>query len=141
MKYKILTVLLLPLFAFTCVSKKMKQSFIQVDNQLSKNVYCVPSFDYPDTLLSFTSKEKILANDSIYYLSSESSKKLFYMALCKKDIWDKMIKSDTIQVFVFEEKILKEKSWSDIDANKLYLRRFTYSYNDILNNGCKITIN
>lgn len=118
----------------------MRQNFIQVDNQLSKNVYCVPSFAYSDTLLSFTNKEKILANDSIYYLKSEDSKHLFYKEFCKKVIWDKMIKSDTIQIFVFEEKLLKEKSWEDIVANKMYLRRLTYSYNDIFNNGCRIIV-
>jgi hypothetical protein len=139
-KLMILMLAILPLLAFKCVTKKMRENFVQVNNQLSQNIYCVPSFDYPDTSLSFINKERILANDSIYYLSSKSSKKLFHKTLCKKDVWDKMIKSDTIQIFVFEEMLLKEKNWNEIVTNKLYLRRLTYSYNDIISDSCRIIV-
>lgn len=140
MRYKLAIVALLPLFAFKCISKKMRENFIEVNNQLPANVYCVPNFNYPDTTLSFTSKEKILANDSIYYVGSSNSKRLFYIDLCKIETWKRVVKSDTIQIFVFEEKVIKEKAWNEINANNLYLRRLTYAYNDIVNNGCKIKL-
>ena len=73
---KICAITFLPLFAFTCVSKK---NFIRVENKIDKNVYCIPSYAYPDTTLSFTNKEKIFANDTAYFLKSTGSKKLFYM--------------------------------------------------------------
>ena len=118
----------------------MRENFIEVNNQLPASVYCVPSFDYPDTGLLFTSKEKILANDSIYYVGSSNSKRLFYIDLCKIETWRRLVKSDTIQVFVFDEKVLKERPWNEIVAGKLYLRRLTYTYKDVVDKGCKITI-
>jgi hypothetical protein len=118
----------------------MRENFIEVNNQLPNNVYCVPSFDYPDTALLFTNKEKILANDSIYYVGSFNSKRLFYIDLCKIETWKRLVKSDTIQIFVFDENTVKEKSWNEIVSGKLYLRRLIYTYNDIINNGCKITV-
>ena len=139
-KNKILTVIIIPLLSFKCVSNKMLEKFIEVNNQLSVNVYCLPAFEYPDTSLAFTNKEKILANDSIYYISSLATKKLFYIDLCKKETWQKITKADTIQVFVFDEKVLKERSWNDIVNNRIYLRRLVYSHNDIVHNGCKITV-
>lgn len=118
----------------------MRGNFIEVNNQLSVNVYCIPSFEYPDTSIAFTNRAKIFANDSIYYIGSLASKKLFYIDLCKKETWQRVAKADTIQIFVFDEKILKEKSWNDIVSNRIYLQRLIYSYNDIINNGCKITV-
>ena len=137
---KILIVLVFPLFGFTCVSKKMRSSFIEVYNQLPANVYCVPSFEYPETSLTFTNKEKILANDNIYYVNSLGVKKLFYLDLCKKETWQRLISADTLQVFVFDEQKIKECRWDDIMKGKIYLKRLVYSYGDIVNNGCKITV-
>lgn len=140
MRHKIVVVLLLPLFAFKCLSKKTRESFIVANNQLSQNVYCVPSFMYPDTSLSFTSKEKILANDSIYYLGAGAIKKVFYMPLCQKDSWDKIVKSGVLQIFVFDERVVKESNWNDITANRRYLRRITYKYSDIYKDSCRIIV-
>lgn len=137
MKFKISIVFLLPLFAFTCVSKK---NFVTVENKTEKNIYCIPRYNYPDSSLSFITKDQILANDAFFYLRPMSSKKLFYTDLCKRETWSRLIKTDTLQVFVFEEDVIKQKSWEDITADKLYLRRLTYAYDDIVNNGCKITI-
>jgi hypothetical protein len=138
--YRVLVVLLLPLFAFQCVSKKMLAYFIEVENQIDKNIYCISSFNYPDTTLSFTSKEFIFANDDAYYISSLSKRKPFYNAFCKRTIWTKLLKSDSLQIFVFDDKVLKGKSWNEITANRIYLRRLVYSYNDIVNNSCKIVV-
>ena len=138
--YKLLIVLILPLFSFKCITKKMRQNFIEVENQLSTNIYCVPSYNYPDTTLEFINKGRILANDGIYFLNALSKKRLFYTELCGKDTWDYFIKSDSLQVFVFEEAVIKERSWDEIKTNKLYMRRLTYAYNDIINKGCKIII-
>lgn len=136
----IIAIMVLPLFSFKCISKKMRENFIEVNNQLSKNIYCIPSFNYPDTSLSFTNRERILANDSIYYVSSLNSKRLFYIDLCKRETWQRLTKTDTIQIFVFDEAVIKEKSWNEISSRKLYLRRLIYSYDDIFNNGCKIMV-
>jgi hypothetical protein len=139
-KKHITLIIILPLFAFTCVSKKMREKFIEVHNKMDKNIYCVPNFNYPDTSLSFTSIEKIMANDSIYYLTAQSSKKLFYMALCKKEFWQKMVTSGTLQIFVFDENVLKKDDWNNIVAEKKYLRRLSFNYDDILKNDCKIVV-
>jgi hypothetical protein len=140
MSYKIYFILLLPLFAFKCISKEMRKKIITVDNQLAKNVYCLPSFNYPDTTLNFIDKGQILANDSAYFIRASSQKKLFYKTLCDRASWNYQMTTDTLQVFVIEEKTLKENSWGVIYSHDLYLRRLLFSYTDIINNGCKITI-
>lgn len=119
----------------------MRQNFIEVSNSLPEDVYCVPSFNYPDTTLSFTDKDRILANDSIYFLPAAGTKKLFYKPLCDKATWNRLNPKDTLQVFVFEENTLKSKAWNEIAANKLYVRRIALTYNDILVNGCKVKVN
>jgi hypothetical protein len=138
--FKLLIVLVVPLFGFKCISKKMRQNFIQVENHLPLNVYCIPSYNHPDTTLTFTDNEHILANDSIYFVSAFHTKRLFYLELCRIETWNRLIKSDSLQIFVFEEAVIKERSWDKIKANRLYLRRLTYAYDDIVNKGCKITI-
>lgn len=139
-KYQLIILLLLPLFGFVCVTKKMRKNFIQVENFLPINIYCIPSYNHPDTMLTFTNREHILANDSIYFVSAQHTKKLFYLELCRAETWNKLIKSDSLQVFVFEEHVIKERTWDEIKANNLYFKRLTYAFNDIVNKGCKITI-
>lgn len=140
MKYRIL-ILLLPLFSFDCYSKRMMASWVEVENQLPVNVYCLPSFKYPDTSLNFTSKSDILANDGIYFIKANDKHQLFTRrSFCDKTYWERELLSDTLQVFVIDEKVLKEKSWGQIYSNDLYLRRILFTYDEIINNGCKIVI-
>lgn len=139
-KFKLLIVLALPLFGFKCITKKMRENFIQIENHVPVNVYCVPSYDYPDTTLTFTNKERILANDSIYFVRTLSTKRLFYVDLCREETWNRLVKHDSLQIFVFDEQVVKQLSWDEIKTNRLYLRRFTYAYKDIINNRCKISV-
>lgn len=60
--------------------------------------------------------------------------------LCKKETWQRLATADTIQLFVLDEKILKERSSNDIVSNRIYLQRLVYSYNDIISNSCKIIV-
>lgn len=139
---KFLVILLLPCFSFVCISKKMLQDFIEVHNQLHENIYCIPSYDYPDTLfpLYLGGKEGIFGNDYIYRIDSLSNKKLFYQNLCNKAVWERLVSSNVLQVFVFNSTVLHEKSWSEIMSKHLYYR-LSYTYDDIIRNGCTITIN
>ncbi len=139
-KINFLIVLALPLFGFKCITKKMRENFIQIENQMPVNVYCVPSYDYPDTTLSFINKERILANDSIYFIRTLSTKRLFYIDLCREETWNRLVKQDSLQIFVFDEQVIKQQSWDEIKASKLYLRKLTYAYKDIINNKCKISV-
>lgn len=137
---KLLVVLLLPLLAFKCMNKKTKASIVEVENQLSANIFCVPGFHYPDSSLSFTNKGRILANEATLFVAANNKVKLFYKPLCEKEYWQAVVKSDRLQVFVFEESIIREKEWDEIASKRLYIRRLVYSYDDIVNNGCKIVI-
>jgi hypothetical protein len=140
MKYRILIVLLLPLFSFRCIKKSTLANFIEVDNQLPQNVYCVPSYNYPDTTLLFTNKSVIVANEGSLFIKAASKDQLFYKPFCDKDFWKKVMTTDTLQVFVIDEKIFKENGWAAIYSRNLYMRRLLFSYDDIIKNGCKITI-
>lgn len=138
MKHAFYTVLLLPLLASTC--KKKWEYYIEVENQLEQNVFCLPGFNYPDTSLVYFRKDVILANDVVFYLKSAQKGRLFFEKLCYNGTWKRMLANDTLQVFIIPEKTLKDISWDSINSNHLYLRRLVYSYTDIINNGCKISI-
>lgn len=140
MKYKILSVLLLPLFSFDCMPKSAQANILVVENQLPVNVYCVPSFQYPDTSLNFTNKSVIEANQGAYFLKAGTKTQLFRHALGNKYTWDHFMDTDTIQIFVLDEKVVKEKSWGQIYSYDLYLRRLVLSYSDIFDNNCTIII-
>jgi hypothetical protein len=140
MKYKILIILLLPLFSFRCIKKSTLAKFIEVDNQLPQNVYCVPDYDYPDTTVLITKNEVILGNQNSFFIKAASKDKLFYNALCDKAVWEKLLTTDKLQLVVIDEKIFKEHSWEEIVSRNLYLRKLLFSYDDIIKNGCKITI-
>jgi hypothetical protein len=140
MNYKILIILLLPLFSFRCIKKSTLAKFIEVDNQLPQNVYCVPNYEYPDTTLSFTNKPVIVANEASFFIKAASKDQLFYRALCDSIVWNKIMTTDTLQLVVIDEKVFKEHSWEEIVSRNLYVRRLLFSYDDIIKNGCKITI-
>lgn len=131
----------LPLFAYKCLNKEMRKDLIEVSNRFTHNVYCVPSFNYPDTTLSFTSKDRVLANDSIYFVPSLGTRKLFYLPICEVATWKELNAEDTLQIFVFDENIMKTQPWSAIVENKMYLKRLTFTFSELQKNDCKIIIN
>ena len=133
-------ILFLPLFSFVCISKKMKRDTIKVTNNLAEGVYVIPNFRYPDTSFDFTTREHVLANDSIYFIQAHRTKKLFYRDLCNKNTWTYLIKSDTLQVYVFTESIIKNETWATISTEKLFLRKLVFHYNDLIKNNCILTI-
>ena len=137
MKFAFLTILLLPLFASTCHGWKY---YIEVENHLDQNVFCLPGFSYPDTSLVYFDKRSILGNDVVFFLQPAQKQRLFFEKLLSRTEWRGYLAKDTLQVFVIPEKTLKEVSWDSINANHLYLRRLVYSYTDVINNGGKITI-
>lgn len=140
MSRHILVILLVPLFSFKCITKKIRHNTISVTNKLTIGVYVIPGFDYPDTSLNFITKGGILANDSIYFVQSQRTRKLFYVDLCNRLTWSFRVKTDTLQVFVFAESTIKDNSWETISKEKLYIRRLTFHYNDILKENCSLTI-
>ena len=137
MKYALFIGLLLPLLATRCVKR---WEFIEVENQLGQNIFCLPGFNFPDTSLVYFEKKNILANDAYYFLKSGQKGRLFSEKLCVREKWKQELAKDILQLFVISEKTLREVSWDSIRANRLYLRRLIYTYDDIINNGCKITI-
>ncbi|AEV99392.1 hypothetical protein A4D02_26510 [Niastella koreensis] len=137
MKKILVFLLLLPLLAFKCHRVK---NYIEVENQLNQNVFCLPGFNYPDTSLVQFDRHDILANDAVFFVKSAQKQRLFYEYLCVKSAWRQCMAKDTLLVFVIAEKTMRDSSWSSINSNNLYLRRLVYSYDDILNNGSKITI-
>ena len=118
----------------------MRKDTISVTNNLNEGVYVIPNFRYPDTSFDFSSKEHVLANDSIYYIQAHRTKRLFYRDLCNKNTWTNLVKSDTLQVYVFAGSTIKNETRATISNKKLYLRKLIYHYNDLIKNNCILTI-
>ena len=140
MKRIFLVILLLPLLSFYCVSRKAQKNFVEVENQLPVNVFCFPKQEFPGSNWTFTNKEYISKNRGPYLIKARKKKRLFYVAFCNKLYWSKAGLTDTLQILVVEEKVFNKNTWGYIDSNNLILRKLAYTYDDIINNGCKIIV-
>jgi hypothetical protein len=140
MKYGIIILIML-LCSCELLRPKYYDYLVDVENQLPINIYCVPSYNYPDTSLNFTSKGEIIANKGSYFIPAKYKQEMFRRQFfCDKAWWKRNVLSDTLQVFVLDEKVLNEKSWGQIYSNDLYLRRVLVTYDEICNNDCSIII-
>lgn len=137
MKYILTIILVLPLLATTCVRKKY---MIHVENQTAENIYLIPNFQYPDTSLKSFSREVLFANDSIHYVAAHYKKPIFFLELCRREEWRRVIRSDTLQVFVISEKEIKQSTSEEIRAKRPFKSRLLISYDDLVKNNCAITI-
>ncbi len=140
MKKIILVILLLPLFSFFCISRKVQKSFIEVQNKLRVSVYCFPKTPFPGSDENYLNKKFISDNGGPYRIKARRKKRLFYQNFCVRDVWYRAGLKDTLHIWVVDEKVYKDNSWGYIDSNNLILRKLAYTYDDIINNGCKIIV-
>ena len=143
MKRKLLRILILCTFllAFTCYTDEDIENRISIKNNRDFDIYCLPSFAYPDTSLAFTSKNSIDANTYAYSIDKNSSKRLGYLSLCYKDEFNRVVESDTLILFIFNKDTIDLNSWEYITNNDKVLKRIYLTYPDLIESNCEIEIN
>ena len=113
------------LFLFIGACKNNAPDKIKVENKLGKKIICVLGYNYPDTDLTFTSKEYLLADTGFSQLDSNQIKELDTIGLCKKDTWNKYVKQSLLMLIVFDKKkLLHAKKLEDAVIERYY---FSYA--------------
>ncbi|MFV0469110.1 MAG: hypothetical protein ACK5MK_09320 [Dysgonomonas sp.] len=128
------------LMSTRCIKKSDLETSILIENNLDRSVYLLSSLDYPNTQINGYFNKKVLLVNPQYYIKSKSNKYLNIYGICKKDIWKMFVPSDTLLVFVLDKDSVDVSDWEEYTSGDKYLRRYKFSYEDILRNGCKITI-
>jgi hypothetical protein len=138
MRFALFLVATLPLFATTCRRSKY---MIHVQNQTAENVYLIPNFNYPDTSLATFSKKVIFANDSVHFVAANYRKPVFYLELCRQAEWRRVVKTDSLQLFVISANMLQIMTSEEIIAKRPFRSQIVISYEDLLKRNCLLAIN
>jgi hypothetical protein len=108
-----------------------------VENKLDKDVYLIPSFNYPDTTLFFTAnRDSILANNTIVPFSK--SEMQYKISL--KDSPRDFRFEDTILIFVFDKELFIANDFQMYVSGNNYLRRYKYSVYDVVQRDFRLII-
>jgi len=102
-------------------------------NNSQEEIYIMGGNEYPDTM-NFQYGGNLLSQPKIYKVSSNDSNDaaLFSRTYYETLFYNKVIiPSDTLMIFVFDGKVLKEKPWNEIFHNYLVLQRFDLSLSDL----------
>ena len=137
-KAGVLLIFLLPLFATKCFKKEDINALINLQNDSGKDLYCIPSYVFPDTSLNFIDKDAILANESSYLVKSGVIKKIGQLPLCSSESWNHYLSNGKLIVFYFEKSVIQNNTWSAIKQNSMYYKRVIYHFTDL--KECRILI-
>ena len=101
--------------SFTCTKGT---HYFYIENKSSIPVYYEVSFAYPDTSLSTVNRPP--GGNYIEVNSKETDKGSSYFAF-----------NDTLQYFIFSADTIEQKTWEEVKANGSYLKRYTFSMQDL----------
>ena len=76
-----------------------EDELILVNNQTKDSLYIIPGFVYSDT--TAFNKSVICCNESTCFVGPFSSNRVFSLPLTQKNVWDSLVKSDTLFVYAF----------------------------------------
>lgn len=126
------------LFMTTCNTKKMVDNKVTVDNRLQENICLLPNrirYDHYNT--EFT-KQRLLFN---YSIGPDSTKKMFHTSFCMKRFWESTVVGDTLEILVFDRDVLDaNETLEELIFEKKYLRILKFTYSELIDNKCEITI-
>lgn len=129
------------LMANRCYTDEDIENRILIKNNLNFDIYCVPSFIYPDTTLVFTNKDVIKASESAYSIPNNSAERIGYISLCYENEFHRVTPNDTLILFVLNKSIVDQYDWEYIIENDEVISRIYLSYSDLMKSTCQIEIN
>lgn len=101
---------------------------IRVENRLHKKIICILDYNYPDTSLTFTNKQALLADSNRLQIDTNQIKEVDTIGLCKKNVWDNCVKQSLLMLIVFDEKKLVHAKKPE-DA---LIERYYFSYGQLM---------
>jgi len=137
MKIKLLIILAIIVSQQKC-NKRYYENLIIINNKLNYDIYCVPSYNYPDTSLNFIKKDVIIVNSRFYWIESDTSRIIGPEALRALEVWERWVLSDTLILFVFNKNELENQSWEYTKEH--YYKKIFLTYKDLINSNGTIII-
>lgn len=136
----VLVLISITIMSNKCYNKKAIENRLLIENTFDFEIYVIPSFIFPDTSLDFTSKDFIVANRSSILVPPKSTVRITNLSLCFENEWKRLVPSDTLQLFVFERKLIDEEKWSDVYKDYKVLRRCNFTLLQVLERNCTLKI-
>lgn len=128
------------LLGVLCSKEPTPEEYVKFKNELDKPIYVVPSYNYPDTSLSFTSGKHMRDRPNDYLVSAGSVNSLNH-DICYKEGYDYMVRnSDKFYVFVFDSAIVNNVPWKVIEEQYLVVDRIAVDFEYLQSNNCTIVI-
>jgi hypothetical protein len=122
----------------TCIKRSDLETSIYVENKLEKSIYVIPGFNYPDVNISIN--RDVLQANGRYQFEPLSQDYMRLYGICIEKYWKEFIPSDTLLIFVLDKDSVDNKDWGNYVNGNNFLRRYKLSYEDIIQNGCKIIV-
>ncbi len=122
----------------TCRTTEMKKNVILFENKSSEQFFLCPwKIDFDRSRFSIR-KEQLYHN----VLPSHTSKKMLYdIPFCMEEYWKKYVVGDSLEILVFTQDSLESgKNLRQLIDNKSYIKKISVSYDQLVNNGCQISI-
>lgn len=104
---------------------------ITFKNATSDTLYVVSSFHYPDTTTLVGISNPELDPNFTKVFPNESNTQVQWGRDCIESDFKFSIPSDTMMIYVFDAKVLKETQWDTVKANYMVLKRYDLSLQDL----------
>jgi len=122
-----------------CIYKRDVENSVLFKNNTTIDLYCIPSFEYPDTTLHFIDRDIIYANYNRHLLPANSEIKLQLHPFCDSITWRNLNKHGVVQFFFLDKNIVDSCNWNLTSDIKKIVKREEYTYIELINNHCTIT--
>lgn len=135
--YLLLCINLLIFLSFKCESQKDFEKYIEIRNNLSFDILCVPSNDFKNDSMLFD-KDLLEANENAYTVKANSVSIIGYAPYCNAKAWEKIVQSDTLLLYILNKKLVlqnKEFAHDSFIVDKIWI-----TYNELVKLDCKINI-
>ena len=108
-----------------------ENELIFVNNQTKDSLYIIPGYIYSDTMAF--NESVIRGNENSYFVGPFSSSRLFSIPLTQKNVWDTLVKSDTLFVYAF--------SFIKNSEGSVLVEKYAITYNMIKQKNFVLVIN
>ena len=108
-------------------------------NKTGDTLYVTSAYEFPDTMIFKTQPNPLLDPNFTKVLPKESNTQVLWHRGCIELAFKDLIPSDTLMVYIFDSKVLKNTPWETVKANYLILKRYDLSLQDLKNTNWTIT--
>ena len=141
MKTTITTLVLGILFLGSTCNKndeKCHKTITFINNTADK-LYVAPSGNYPDTISFAGMPNPILDPNFSKVEANESNSQALWKRDCLEYLFEDLIPSDTLMVYVFDADVLETTPWETVISDNLILKRYDLTLEDLQNSDWTIS--